>query len=702
MTENVKNSSYSMILEKKYDMYQEPLSNIMPRKVYNWTDNNTVFNCQNTKCDKGFGIMVRKHHCRLCGKIFCADCTNYMIKIPNELQSEDSKKGTWNEYVSSYIFQKDPLKQKVCQVCFDLVTFIERIKKYYEVFRILGLDIEDLKNVGLVCKEWNNASNYLLSIFREIQYKLPNSNYTDIEKEMLWNNIDYLPGHSRYLVHLIKICKTDKDYSDAKSVIFSNKIVKCWSMMCSRNCREKLSSFDAINLLCHSFKEIGHNDTLRTLALEYLVCDDKELKCYLPLLIYYLKYDNGIISNFIIKKCVNNFELMNALYWELQLYSQSATKTTAYNNLLTKLKQMFNDKPHSESFVKILQCYSFVNLISTISKKIYDERKSYDEIKTQFKMDKTFTCPLNVNYTITDINIDKIKIKESASKPMIIPCSGPKGTIDILYKKEDVRKDQIIINAINIANFILKKEEGLNLDIMTYNVLPTSQQTGMIEIIQNSETIYYIQEKLKSTILNYILDNNDSCTIKDVRERFLNSTAAYCVINYLFGIGDRHLDNIMVNKNGTLFHIDYGYILGNDPILNNPGIRITNEIIDAIGGQNSKNYQIFTELCTRIFNCLRRNIDIFINMFVILPHISDIKMTEEDIKNVLIKRFIPGETQLNADLHIVNQLEKQNYLDKIKDWCHYHSKEKTVSSTVNKVAYAMANIVMSNMEDKAK
>jgi RUN and FYVE domain-containing protein 1/2 len=47
-----------------------------------WTPDKMQQNCKG--CEREFNIARRKHHCRKCGDIFCAQCSNNVMPLPNE------------------------------------------------------------------------------------------------------------------------------------------------------------------------------------------------------------------------------------------------------------------------------------------------------------------------------------------------------------------------------------------------------------------------------------------------------------------------------------------------------------------------------------------------------------------------------------------------------------------------------------------
>lgn len=95
-------------------------------------------------------------------------------------------------------------------------------------------------------------------------------------------------------------------------------------------------------------------------------------------------------------------------------------------------------------------------------------------------------------------------------------------------------------------------------------------------------------------------------------DTYVRSCAGYCVITYLLGVGDRHLDNLLLTKDGKLFHIDFGYILGRDPKPLPPPMKLSKEMVEGMGGINSEHYQQFRKLCYTAFLHLRRYVHFFL------------------------------------------------------------------------------------------
>jgi len=88
---------------------------------------------------------------------------------------------------------------------------------------------------------------------------------------------------------------------------------------------------------------------------------------------------------------------------------------------------------------------------------------------------------------------------------------------------------------------------------------------------------------------------------------YVSFSAGYCVITYILGVGDRHLDNLLLTTDGKLFHIDFGYILGRDPKPLPPPVKLSKEMVDAMGGSiQTEHYAEFRKQCFSAFLILRR------------------------------------------------------------------------------------------------
>lgn len=48
--------------------------------MVHWQNDEDVTQCRG--CRTAFGLMQRKHHCRVCGQIFCGNCSNKALEIP--------------------------------------------------------------------------------------------------------------------------------------------------------------------------------------------------------------------------------------------------------------------------------------------------------------------------------------------------------------------------------------------------------------------------------------------------------------------------------------------------------------------------------------------------------------------------------------------------------------------------------------------
>jgi len=492
-------------------------------------------------------------------------------------------------------------------------------------------------------------------------------------------------------------CDECNIFGDHNSLIGKRK-KQCWDLMCTRDCVSGFIPGDAIQLL---------NDVavpeLRRIVVECLdMCSTNELCCYLQLLVHYMSYENNIrldkaiLGNFLIRKAKNDIIIANEIYWlmRLNIHSNHPEKEHYVYFLNEWIKHVPDD------YKKII--LKGETLVSTLEKESSKQHRfsvsdNYKKVFSRF-VDTTF--PTNPEKGSVKIISDEITVKTSITRPIMIPGISSNGDkIRILYKGEDVRKDKIMMDVIRLMNVILTNELGMDLNIVTYNVLACTSESGIIQIVDKSDTLYSITKKGVS-LLNYALENNENVVVMDLRKKFVRSCASYCVITFLLGIGDRHLENIMMTKDGQLFHIDYGFVLGYDPKpIDIPMMRISSEMINALGGENSKYFEDFKILCNQIYSCLRRHVNLFYSMLNLLvelqpPVQNSVKFEERKLVEEIMKRFIPGEGNKEAKIQLDNRIASgtQSYRHAIVDFFHYHAQESTTVKAISEFISKLSKI----------
>ncbi|XP_045533800.1 phosphatidylinositol 4-phosphate 3-kinase C2 domain-containing subunit alpha [Papilio machaon] len=242
--------------------------------------------------------------------------------------------------------------------------------------------------------------------------------------------------------------------------------------------------------------------------------------------------------------------------------------------------------------------------------------------------------PLALHRYVHDVDIKSCSYFSSNTLPLKINFIGvDNAVVPAMFKVgDDLRQDSLVLQVIKVMDTLWLKA-GLDLRIVTFQALPTSNQRGMIEIVSEAETLRAIQTEWGLTgsfkdkpIAEWLAKHNPSeLEYQRARDNFTASCAGYSVATYLLGICDRHNDNIMLKNSGHLFHIDFGKFLGDAQMFGNfkrdraPFV-LTHDMAYVINGgeRPTQRFQHFVELCCMAFNVVRAHRSHILDLFALM------------------------------------------------------------------------------------
>ncbi|MDP2436224.1 MAG: FYVE zinc finger domain-containing protein [archaeon] len=629
-----------------------------------------------------------KHHCRCCGDIFCHNCSNNWVPeswIPLPIQIP---KG-WLEFQTTILFSGSSLR--VCNKCKATLDYEKdgSLCILTKGFAILTLDYFLLNRARLLSPLWYRAASQSINTLRSLQHISWHVPLSDYQKEFLWNNRRAFVGHPRWMLQVARSVDSTNpaDLRELCQLLkHGTRFLSCAKLRCSPlHCTNDPLSLVSDHLpLLQSWMP---DTEIRCLAVAKVrrLLSDQQIGFILPLLFQLMLQEpsqNDILRSplvaFLFDHATHHLDFRFRLYWHLTLVKNSPrAKAMQRARHLSDFYVVHLTKHLGEdAAVALIQSAHLANIFQTIPPFTPEESaRSILALELRSFSSSSIPTPLLVDPAeeILSFQLDRLRVKNSATKPIVVPVnllSSPRQPI-MCFKFEDVRKDQLMLLMIRLFSDIVGRAfPSFSCQTcpasspcavlthweppVTYNVLPTTEDAGFLEFVPCSTTLKDIRDG-KESLQNWLIRNSalsEGDYVGVVRPRFIRSMAFWTVTCCLLGLGDRHTDNIMILPNGQLFHIDFGFILGDDPKILMPLIRLTPDMVECMGNHSSPAYAHFKELSTSIYLELRRYYPLFSQVLATLsdldPPITEKSVTAVHLHSHLHDRFLPLESSDGA------------------------------------------------------
>ncbi|KAF9671528.1 hypothetical protein SADUNF_Sadunf12G0056900 [Salix dunnii] len=494
---------------------------------------------------------------------------------------------------------------------------------------------------GIIDRDLKPSINERKSIQRILKYP-PTRILNGDERQLLWKFRFSLMSEKRALTKFLR-CVEWSDVQEAKQAL---ELMNKWEM---------IDVCDALELLSPVFER----EEVRAYAVSVLErADDEELQCYLLQLVQALRFersDKSCLSQFLVKRSLNNIELGSFLRWyvAVELYDPTYAKRfySTYEMLEENMQKLAAGPSGDEDGFKLWQSLvrqtELTAQLCSITKDLRNVRGNTQKKTEKLRQllsgllseltyfEEPIRSPVAPGVLITGIVPSESTIFKSALHPLRLTFRTQNGgTCRVIFKKgDDLRQDQLVVQMVSLMDRLLKLE-NLDLHLTPYKVLATGQDEGMLEFIPSRSLAQILQEH--RSIINYLQkfhpdEHGPFGITASCLETFIKSCAGYSVITYILGVGDRHLDNLLLTDDGRLFHVDFGFILGRDPKHFPPPMKLCKEMVEAMGGAESPYYTRFKSYCCEAYNIIRKSSNLILNLFHLMAgsNIPDIASDPE-------------------------------------------------------------------------
>ncbi|XP_043921543.1 phosphatidylinositol 4-kinase beta isoform X2 [Protopterus annectens] len=194
---------------------------------------------------------------------------------------------------------------------------------------------------------------------------------------------------------------------------------------------------------------------------------------------------------------------------------------------------------------------------------------------------------------------------------------------------DDLRQELLAYQVLKQLQAIWEQER-VPLWIKPYKILVISSDSGMIEPVVNAVSIHQVKKQSSLLLLDYFLQEHGNYTTEaflTAQRNFVQSCAGYCLVCYLLQVKDRHNGNILLDSEGHIIHIDFGFILSSSPRnlgFETSAFKLTTEFVDVMGGLDGDMFNYYKMLMLQGLIAARKHMDRVVQIVEIMQQGSQL------------------------------------------------------------------------------
>ncbi|TFK42384.1 hypothetical protein BDQ12DRAFT_676115 [Crucibulum laeve] len=407
-------------------------------------------------------------------------------------------------------------------------------------------------------------------------------------------------------------------------------------------------------VIANTFFERRYNNDPIVLQYAHRVLEQHPVELtffFIPQVVQALRYDElGYVARFIFETAKISQLFCHQIIWNMKAncYKDDAAELEdPMKPILDRMTVKVVESLSGDARTFYDREFSFFNEVTSISgklkpyiKKTKPEKKAkIDEEMAKINVDVGVYLPSNPDGVVVDIDKKSGRPLQSHAKaPFMATFKVRKERIEIdtdpdslldgdgggvekrteydvwqqaMFKVgDDCRQDVLALQIIAMFKNIFTSN-GLTLYLFPYRVTATAPGCGVIDVVPNATS----RDEMGRAKVNDLLDffiakygGQDTIAFQRARLNFIQSMAAYSVACYILQIKDRHNGNILIDGEGHIVHVDFGFLfdIGPGGVKFEPhSFKLNHEMVVLMGGRYSQGYQLFQSLTVKAFLAIR-------------------------------------------------------------------------------------------------